>query len=250
MIAIPLPFLLAATLLAAPEPEAPAAAQAQAEQEPAAPKTAESDAYRYADELYKRREQAGAPQTARRLLEKAISIAPLDSGLLWRYGRARIVTGERTRGWGRNEHFVAAEQSLQAAIDIDPDLGEARYWLAMARFRRGRYKEALEAVQAALAQRPDDARLHHLAGDIRWQAPRVAGGDRQAAVLEYEKALSLSGRMAENYLSLAEAYTELGRPAEAAGLVDRLEKMHEPGAASLAAEEKERLDKLRRRLAR
>lgn len=240
MIALSLSALLAASVLAAPLPAPDAAA----------PKPVESDVYRYADELYEHREQTGAPQTGRRLLEKAIAVAPLDSGLLWRYGRARIVTGERTRGWGRNEHFVAAEQSLQAAIDIDPDLAEARYWLAMARFRRGHYKEALEVVGEALAQTPDDPRLHRLAGDIRWQAPRIAGGDRRAAVLEYEKALSLSGHMAENYISLAEAYLELGRTVEAAGLIDRLEKIHEAGPGTLPSEERERLDTLRRRLAR
>lgn len=251
MIALPLPLLLAVSLLAAPEPQpAPAAPGAPDGNIPAGNEVLNADAYRYADELFQRRDETGAPQTASKLLEKAIAASPLDTGLLWRYGRARVVLGERTGGWGRNAHFVDAEQSLQAALDIDGELVEARYWLAMARFRREHYKEALEALQPALAQAPQDARLHRLAGDILWRAPKRAGGDRRVAVREYESALENAGLVPESYLSLAEAYAELGRQKDAEGLLERLEKLPEPGPSRLAGADRQRLDKLRRRLGR
>lgn len=251
MTAISLPLLLAVSLIAAQEQvPAPAAPGAPDGNIAAGTEVLNADAFHAADELYERRRDAGAPQDALRLLEKAIATSPLDTGLLWRHGRACVVAGEAASGRSRRRHLADAEKSLQAALDIDGGIVDARYWLAQARFRRGRYEEALEALRPALSEAPREARLHRLAGDILWRAPRRAGGDRRLAVREYESALADSGGGPEGYLSLAEAYAELGRAGDAAEVLKRLDKLQDPAASRLAAEDRVRLDKLRSRLGR
>lgn len=206
------------------------------------------EVYHQADQLYLHRDRPGAPERERALLEKTLAVSPLDAGLLWRYGRARVEVGERARGWGRGEHFVEAEQALLAALAIDPDLVEAHYWLAKARCEHGHYRQALAAVDAALKLAPDDARLHQLAGDIRWRAPRLLGGDRQAAVQEYQKALTLSPRFAEDYVSLAEAYADMGLQDEAVAVLDRMDRQTDIAPPGLAGSYRDRALRLRRRL--
>jgi tetratricopeptide (TPR) repeat protein len=200
--------------------------------------------YRRLDELYLKRHRDGAPAEAVGLVEKALRTSPLDPGLLWRYGRARVVAGDRSPG-GRGEHFLSAEQALRTALDIEGGLVEARYWLASALLRRARYRSALDQVERALERAPDEARLHHLAGDILWKAPRLGGGDRARAVAEFEKALALSGRYAAHYLSLAEAYWDLGRESDAAAVVRRLDRLKNAADPSELADGSQRLIRLR-----
>lgn len=208
--------ILAGLMLAACVPTAYAASARppRAEdgtQELAAPLNAQ--AYAEADALFAARAQDGATARARELLEQALKTSPLDAGLLWRYGRARVATGEAHKGWGRGEHFVAAEQSARAALDIDPDSVDARYWLAMALYRRGKEADALAEVDGALTRAPRDARLWHLSGDIRARASKRAGGDRETAARHYEKA--------------ADLYSQLGRKADASAVRDALQRLQD-----------------------
>ena len=184
-----------------------------------------ADVYHEVDALYDARRQPNAQEKARARLEDALKTSPGDAGLLWRYGRARVTLGEGLKGGQRAEHFAAAEQSLRAALDLDSDMVDARYWLAMLLFRRGRYESALTELDATILLAPKDARLYHLTGDVRWRAPKRAGGDRELAVWYFERAVALSGNDPNHYVSLADAYSELGRPSDAAKVREKMDSL-------------------------
>lgn len=198
---------------------------APAEVDPRQPVNAE--VYRQADALYLDRHADGASARALAVLDKGLSSSPLDTGLLWRYGRARVVVGEQAAG-GRGEHFLSAQQALQTALDVDGGSVDARYWMAVTLLRRSRFREALSHAHAALELSPEEGRIHHLIGQICWRAPRRDGGDRRRALAEFEKAVALAARRPAHYVSLAEAYSDLGRAQDAKAVLERLDSLAEP----------------------
>ena len=60
--------------------------------------------------------QGGDLETGRRLMEKAVRYAPQDAGLWYRYGRVLLLTPEKAK----------AKEALQKALQLDPNLSEAK----------------------------------------------------------------------------------------------------------------------------
>ena len=57
--------------------------------------------------------------------------------------------------------YDEAEQDFAAAAAGAPDWAEAYYWLGNARFRLGRYAEALSSYDAAIERGPEEALAYH-----------------------------------------------------------------------------------------
>jgi adenylate cyclase len=84
-------------------------------------------------------------------------------------------------------NYPEAEQAFRAAIEIDPNLFEARYFYGRACLAHGKFREAIAPLQAAGRLRADD-----------YQAPALLGmaytglGRRKAAARAYAQAVEVA----------------------------------------------------------
>lgn len=181
------------------------------------------ESYAELDRLYLGREAAGNTALGRRQAEALAAAAPLDTGVLWRYARALIAAGDaESRGRTAKSYYASAEKSLEQAIDIDPDLAPAHYWMAVTRMRRGQARASvISELEAAIRLNPKDPRPHHLLGELYWNARR----DRNQAIAEYQKALSLYR------LSAPAARTASAETADGAKDPERLRRQVEQASA-------------------
>jgi Flp pilus assembly protein TadD len=94
-------------------------------------------------------------------------------------------------------HFADATEDLKQAVELDPKNADVMFDLALAEFKAGQAKEALDTAQKCKVLR-DSAELEDLLGDIDESA-----GDNLSAVRSYQAAVSLAPND-ENYrISLA-----------------------------------------------
>ncbi len=121
-------------------------------------------------------------------------------------------------GWALNESGSPgrAEPLLARAIELEPRLWIAHGWLAEARFRLGRRKEAHAGVERVLADKPKTAWALCLRARFRSEE-----GDLKGAVKDLELSMLLDGKSPEAYLALAQAQLQRGRLAEASDAVAR-----------------------------
>jgi Flp pilus assembly protein TadD len=88
--------------------------------------------------------QQGRLEEAISTFEKALKVSPTDAETHYLLGAAQLQLGKM------NE----AEQSLLKALEIDQNLPEARFGLAMLRKVQGRNEEAIAEFEAFLAGPP------------------------------------------------------------------------------------------------
>lgn len=146
-----------------------------------------AELYLELDVQHSRRAEAGALEAELARLEKARALSPLDSGLLWRHGRALAAAARSMSMFPRRRAAGRALEALDQAVDIDPRLLAARYWRSYVLLERGRYAEAAVEVEKALELAPHDGAVHRLAGEIYGRASRMGVGDRKRAVYELEE---------------------------------------------------------------
>ena len=96
-------------------------------------------------------------------------------------GQALLVKGMEAQKAGRHE---AALKLLNEYVDRYPQVSEARYYRALALNGLGRHKEALEDVDKALADNPDNVNFLLAKGNIL-----VALERRPEAILIYTKVM-------------------------------------------------------------
>jgi tetratricopeptide (TPR) repeat protein len=89
-------------------------------------------------------------------------------------------------------HYQDAEVAAQAAVDADPQSGQARWRLAVALYRQGRFGHLLEQLDALVQSLKDFAPAWALRGQAKvWLAPDDPGAGRAdfetAAALEPDK---------------------------------------------------------------
>ena len=77
--------------------------------------------------------------------------------------------------------------------------------------QEGRFKEAIEELNRALAIKPEDASAYNNLGVTYSEM-----GDKNAAVIYYRKAIDSNPKFAETYFNLGNAYATLSRKEEAA----------------------------------
>ncbi|MDO7846605.1 tetratricopeptide repeat protein [Hymenobacter sp. M29] len=108
------------------------------------------------------------------------------------------------------EQLPEAKSEAELAIHLAPEYDFAFYALALIEHRAHRPKEALAAINEALALDPNDADYYHLLGQLRLQS-----GQWQAALQAAQTGLGLDAEHAGLHGLRARALARQGRPAEA-----------------------------------
>lgn len=158
---------------------------------------------------------------------------------LWRLCRAKVRRGEkRETKPGRLADFEAAKADCEKAVALSSGTAEAHFWLGVAMGRWGQAKGLLQSLfllkpirremaeTLRLNQRHGGA--HRVLGEILWQVPAFAGGDKKQALKEFEEAVRLSPEHTANYQPLAEAYLHFGRRDDAVRTLKALEAVSSP----------------------
>lgn len=87
------------------------------------------------------------------------------------------------KGYRSNKEWSKSVASLKKAIELDPELPSAHYWLGYSLKRTGKYKEAKEVLKRVMNDSPDDPRAPY------YLARMYLGIDRKSAKPEAELAL-------------------------------------------------------------
>lgn len=191
------------------------------------------------DQLYWHRNEGKNLDENLRGLDALLAASPEDPELLWRKGRALFRRGEgQARKAEKLADYISAEDFIKRAVDRDPSGADAHFWYGVAMGRRGETQGILKSLflikpirremQETLRLDPGHGGAHRVLGEILWQVPGFAGGDKKKALAEFETAVRLSPNYTANYQPLAEAYVRYGRKAEAISLLKRLETITQP----------------------
>jgi len=198
-----------------------------------------ADAYRDADELYFTRNQEGNLQRGIGTLEEILKGNPQEGGARWRLCRALVRRGEtRPRKSDRLADYDAARTQCGEAAALSPSSADAHFWFGIAMGRWGEARGILKAMflikpirremEATLRLDPGHGGAHRVLGEMSWQIPVFAGGDKKKALMEYEAAVALSPRHSANYQSLAEAYLRFGRKGDAIRALNAVAAIQDP----------------------
>ena len=146
-------------------------------------------------------------------------------------------------------HWRRAEELFRTGIEKDPSYAEVRHWYGMLLMARGRFPEAVQAMDRALALDPGARIIHVKRGTVLAAAGRFAEaeaqlrrsverfpemalpwrelgflslpqGRREDAVEAFEHAAELSDPVSKSSSSLAYAYAVVGRRQEARQILD------------------------------
>lgn len=123
-------------------------------------------------------------------------------------GRSRLLSAR-----GSHEEALAM---LQEAVELEPDLAEAHYFLSLAYFNGFMNEESLAAAERAVELQPDNADYLYQAAQMYDRTGRVA--DAEAT---WEKLLELQPDEARYLVPLAGLHHRLGDTALAIELLDR-----------------------------
>ncbi len=180
------------------------------------------------DADYSRRNEPGRLEVHIHALER-LSLAsegPAQGEYLWRLCRAQVRRGEkRSKKAEKLADYDLARQNCEKAVALAAGSADAHFWYGVAMGRWGETKGLLKAmflVKPIRREMVETLRLdwnhggaHHVLGEMLWQIPGFAGGDKKKALAEFEAAVRLSPKYTANYLPLAEAYLHFGRKADA-----------------------------------
>ena len=114
--------------------------------------------------------------------------------------------------------FLDPPEETLRAYPAEDESTEARYARAIAYYRVPDLDRALDALDALIADDPDDPWFHELKGQVLFENGRVG-----EAVAPYERAVALKGDAALLRLGLARAQIEVGDAASLASAVANLE---------------------------
>jgi len=180
------------------------------------------------DAAYFHRDQAGNLDRSLAEIDAALpaSAGAASADLLWRRGRTLIRRGEkREKSADKLADFDLARQDCEKAVALSSGSADAHFWHGVAMGRWGEAKGIFKALflikpirremAATLALDPNHGGAHRVLGEMLWQIPGIAGGDKKAAIAEYETAIRLSPNHSTNYQVLAEAYLHFDRKDDA-----------------------------------
>ncbi|MBI3564908.1 MAG: hypothetical protein HY079_06920, partial [Elusimicrobia bacterium] len=97
---------------------------------------------------------------------------------------------------------------------------------------------------------PRHGGAHRVLGEILWQVPGFAGGDKKKALEEFEAAVRLSPDYTANYEPLVEAYLKYGRKDDAVRVLKQGLAVTAPSDPAAAPDDQADLRKLLEKLAR
>lgn len=172
----------------------------------------------------------------------ALEAAPADAEHLWRLCRALVRRGEK--GGGASD-FALGMQRCSESVKLSSTTANAYFWLGVALARYGEAKGALKSlplikpIRAEMARTleldPGHGGAHQVLGQILWKLPRIVGGDKKAALAEFQEALRLSPRYTSNYIPLAEALLHFGRRDEAVRVLESALAVTDPADPAAAS---------------
>lgn len=213
--------------------------------------------YRDVDELYFARDREGNLQRGIGNLEEILKGNPEEGDARWRLCRALARRGEtRPRKSDRLADYDSARTQCGKAVALSPDSADAHFWFGVAMGRWGEARGVLKAMflikpirremEATLKLDPGHGGAHRVLGEMLWQIPAFAGGDKRKALAEFEAAVRLSPNHSANYQPLAEAYLRFGRKDEAIRALNAVAAIQDPADP---AEYRENLAEARKLLA-
>lgn len=169
----------------------------------------------------------GRLDEARAEFERVLEADPRDAGALQYLG---LIAQAR-------KDAAAAIELYQRALEIRPDDPDIRFDLGTALLETGRNAEAEQAFEQVLAEQPDRARAHLLAGVAAYRRGAEAPRDSRSALDAYAEALAQLERAAaldpslrleaQYYAGLAEAFSgDRRRAQETFAEVERQSPLH------------------------
>lgn len=172
----------------------------------------------------------------------ALEAAPADAEHLWRLCRALVRRGELA---GSTAEFALARRRCEESVALSSTTADAHFWLGVATARYGEAKGALKSLalikpiraemRRTLELDPGHGGAHQVLGQVFWKLPRLVGGDKKAALAEFEEAVRLSPRFTANYVPLAEALLHFGRREDAVRVLESALKVSDPADPAAAA---------------
>ncbi|MDX6770279.1 MAG: glycerate kinase [Elusimicrobiota bacterium] len=197
-----------------------------------------ADEFAAGDELYFHRNEAGKLDDNIKGIEAAL-VHGENAAYLWRRCRALVRRGEtrKTRA-EKLADYAAARADCEKAVALHPGSPDAQFWHGVAMGRWGETKGIMKALflvkpikramEATLALDPAHGGAHHVLGEILWQLPGFAGGDKRRALAEFEAAVRLSPDYTANHRPLAEAYLHFKRKTDAVRVLKAVEAVERP----------------------
>ena len=141
-------------------------------------------------------------------LERAAAAAPSETGTIWSYAYVLALLG-------RHDEAIALVRRLAETF---PEDGRLKQELAERLLDAGRFAEAVEQANAALAGGAEPGLVREILGSAEFGM-----GDIEQAVAELELAVQLQRRAATVVSRLAAAYGRAGRLSDARALLGELE---------------------------
>lgn len=170
---------------------------------------------------------------------EVIGDGTVKAGYLWRLCRAKIRRGEKkTKRAEKLADYDSARKDCERSVALSSGTAEARFWHGVSMGRWGETKGIMKALflikplrremEAALALDPGHGGAHHVLGELLWQLPGFAGGDKKKALAEFEEAVRLSPDYTANHQPLAEAYLYFERKDDAVRVLRMVEAVKTP----------------------
>jgi tetratricopeptide (TPR) repeat protein len=190
------------------------------------------------DELYFHRNETGKLDENVKGLEAVLAQGE-NASYLWRRCRALVRRGEtrKTRA-EKLADYAAARADCEKAVALSPASPDANFWHGVSMGRWGETKGIMKALflvkpikramEATLKLDPAHGGAHHVLGEILWQLPGFAGGDKKRALHEFEEAVRLSPDYTANHQPLAEAYLHFKRKDDAVRVLKLVEAVKIP----------------------
>ncbi len=175
-------------------------------------------------------------------LEAVLKSGAEDRGkadYLWRLCRAKVRRAEkRVKRADKLVEYFSAKADCEQSVVLSPTTADSHFWLGVALGRWGETKGLLKALfiikpirkemAEVLRLDPEYGGAHVVLGQILWQVPGFAGGDKKMALAEFETAVQLSPRYTANYQTLAEAYLHFKRKDDAIRVLKMVAATTEP----------------------
>ncbi len=161
------------------------------------------------------------------------------AGYLWRLCRAKVRRGETLKKKSAKlAEYESAKADCETSVALSSQTADAHFWLGVALGRWGETKGLLKSLfiikplkkemAEVIRLDPSHGGAHNVLGEILWQVPGFAGGDKQRALAEFELAVRLSPTHSANYQPLAEAYLRFKRKDEAIATLKAVAAIKEP----------------------
>ena len=149
-----------------------------------------------------------------------------EAALYWRRCRSFVARGEkREKKSDKLADYDLARQDCERSVKLNSNDADGHFWYGVSMGRWGEAKGIMKAmflikpIRKEMAETlkldPNQGGAHRVLGEMLWQIPGFAGGDKKAALAEYETAVRLAPNRSTNYQTLAEAYLHFDRKEDA-----------------------------------